>query len=591
MLQVTTNSEGVATIVPRRVSAVAFADVVGYTILMGTTPEAAHEVWMQFLHSHIRPLALDHGCHFLKSTGDGVAAEFATADAAMAWARAVLDHAQVADRPDHPPIAFRIGIDMGEVVATSDDIYGACVNIAARLQEHAPPGGIAITARARAALTEPAALHDIALLRLRNIGEPVHAFLHVPTLPPRVPRRSPLLGVPSIAVMPFENLGSDPGDMYFAEGIIEDIILSLGALHDILVIARGATLGWGGGRHDPCVVGRILGVRYVMSGTLQHAGGGLRLTVALRETSEGDAIWTDKFDIATRELFALQDEIVARAVAGIAPSIRATELRRALRQAPDSLTAYDHTLRAMHALDGLQRERFAAAEQHLNAAMQEDPGYSMPAAWAAQWHSLAIGQAWSSNPDLDSAAVTALATRSIQLDPRNPLGHAMSGHYRAYHQRDPQSALPFFDRALEVGPSHALSWTLRSASLSYLGRAEEALAAARRGFSLSPRGPDGYYFQFFVGLAEFCSGNYAAAASSMRLSLRESPGFTSAHRILVATLGAQGDREGASQVAADMMRYEPKFRLAHYAAERQPFVDGDLRHQLLGALSAAGVPA
>jgi adenylate cyclase len=223
--------------------------------------------------------------------------------------------------------------------------------------------------------------------------------------------------------------------------------------------------------------------------------------------------------------------------------------------------------------------------------MREDPAYAMAAAWAAQWHSLAVGQAWSNDPAQDAAAVNDLATRAIQLDPRNALGHAISGHFRAYHQRDPESALPCFDRALEVGPSHALSWTLCSASLSYLGRAEEALAAARRGFSLSPQGPDRYYFQFFVGLAEHCSGNHAAAVRSMRLSLMESPGFTSAHRILVAALEAQGDRPAARIAAADMMRYEPHFRVANYAAERQPFVDGELRHQLLAALGAAGVPA
>lgn len=575
----------------RRDSAVAFVDIVGYTILMGIAPEATHEAWMRFLEDSLRPLAQQHGCLFLKSTGDGVAAEFATVEAAIAWAQALHQNAQVADEPDRPPITFRVGVDIGEVLATPEDIYGGCVNLAARLQEHAPPGGIAITEAARAALSDQTGWQDIGQVRLRNIMTPVAAFVIAPAIPPRVPRRPPLLGHPSIAVMPFDSPDTALEDVYFAEGIIEDIVLSLGALHDIMVIARGATLGWGSSRHDPVVIGRVLGVRYVMSGSLRQSGDGLRLTVALRETSEGDAIWSDRYDISTRELFALQDEIVARAVAGIAPNIRAAELRRALRQAPNSLSAYDHTLRAMHALDGLQRERFADAERHLGEAMREDPAYAMAAAWAAQWHSLAVGQAWSNDPVQDAAAVNDLATRAIQLDPRNALGHAIGGHYRAYHQRDPQSALPFFDRALEAGPSHALSWTLRSASLSYLGRAEEALAAARRGFSLSPQGPDRYYFQFFVGLAEHCSGNHAAAVRSMRLSLMESPGFTSAHRILVAALEAQGDRPAACIAAADMMRYEPHFRVANYAAERQPFVDGELRHQLLAALGAAGVPA
>lgn len=576
----------------RRSGAVAFADIVGYTILMGVAPDAAHAAWMRFLRDRLRPLAAAHGVRFLKSTGDGVGAEFPSADAALAWARAVQAAALAADRPEEPPIAFRIAIDIGEIIVTPEDIYGACVNVAARLQEHAPPGGIALTAAARDALTDPAAamLEPIGTTRLRNIAAPVAMFLESPAVPPRVPRRAPLLGTPSVAVMPFESIGEDAAEGYFAEGIIADIVTSLSGLHDLSVIARGATLGWGAGRHDPCVVGRMLGVRYVLSGTVRRSAGGLRLTALLRETTEGDTLWSERYDIAVQEVFACQDDIVARAVAGIAPSIRAAELRRALRQAPDSLTAYDHTLRAMHALDGLHRARFADAEQHLTAAMREDPGYAMPAAWSAQWHSLAVGQGWSSDPARDTRSVSAMAARAIALDPRNALGHAISGHYRAYHQRDPESALPCFDRALAAAPSHALSWTLRSASLSYLGRAQEALAAAQRGFALSPSGADRYYFQFFVGLAEHCCGNHAAAVRSMRLSLMESPGFTSAHRILVAALHAMGEQEEAREVAGAMLRYEPHFRLGRYAGERQPFVDDALGKQLLHALRSAGVP-
>jgi adenylate cyclase len=576
----------------RRFGAVAFADIVGYTVLMGAAPDVAHAAWMRLLHDSLRPLAVQHGSRFLKSTGDGVAAEFSSAGDALDWARGVHAAARDADRPDCPPIAFRIGIDQGEIIVTAEDIYGACVNVAARLQEHAPPGGIALSDAVRAALAADAqdSLQPIGTTRLRNIALPVDVFLDVPATPPRVPRRAPLLGTPSVAVMPFESLGADATESYFAEGIIADIVTSLAALRDLSVIARGATLGWGAGRHDPTVVGRMLGVRYMLSGTVRRGGGGLRLTALLRETNEGDTIWNDRYDIAEREVFACQDDIVARAVAGIAPSIRAAELRRALRQKPDSLTAYDHTLRAMHALDGLERGRFAEAEQHLAAAMREDPGYAMPAAWSAQWHSLAVGQAWSSDPVRDTQAVNAMAARAVALDPRNALGHAISGHYRAYHQRDPESALPCFDRALSVAPSHALSWTLRSASLSYLGRAQEALAAARRGFALSPQGADRYYFQFFVGLAEHGCGNHEAAVRSMRLSLRESPGFTSAHRILVAALGALGAQEEARAVAAEMMRFEPHFRLGRYAEERQPFVDPTLGRQLLDALRGAGVP-
>lgn len=581
---------GVVEVSGRRSSAVCMADIVGYSVLMGAAPDTTHANWMELLATILRPLGQVHRCRFMKSTGDGVLAEFPSADTAMGWALDVQRAVWERDRPDRLPMAFRIALDVGEVFLGDGDIYGECLNVAARLQEHAPPGGLVLTEAARDALSASPPLHDIGRVKLRNIAALVRASVLMPDTPPRVPRPSPLTGRPAVAVLPFRSSEGDWADRYFSNGIIEDIIVSLGALRDISVIARGATLGWSGSQHDPCVVGRVLGVRYLLSGAVTRHGGGLRLSALLQETEEGDTIWHERFDVAEPELFALQDEIVTRVAEGIAPSILAAELRLALRKPPESLSAYDHTLRGIHALDGLRRDTFPAAEQHLKAAMLEDPSYATPAAWAAQWHSLAIGQAWSKNPTHDAASIGQFAARAVQLDPRNALGLAISGHYRAYHKRDPESALPFLDRAVQVGPSNALAWTLRSASLSYLGRGVEALASAQRGFSLSPLGADCYYYQFFLGLAQHVCGEHAAAARSMRLSLADSPCFTSAHRILIAALDAQREHDAARAVAAEMMQCEPNFRLSHYAGERQPFTDQEQREQLLNALRTAGVP-
>lgn len=314
------------------------------------------------------------------------------------------------------------------------------------------------------------------------------------------------------------------------------------------------------------------------------------MTLDLRETEEGDCIWSDRIEASDSELFDVQDEIVARVVAGVMPSVRAAELRRVRRRRPESITSYDYTLRGMYALDGLRRETFSEAGLQLRRAIEEDPSFAMPVAWTAQWHSLAVGQAWSEAPEQDAERAGHMAAQAIQLDPRNALGLAIAGHYRAYHLRDPASALPFFDSALAACPSHALSWTLRSASLSYLGHADEALEAAQRGFSLSPHGPHRYYFQFFVGLARYASGDEAAAVHWMKLSLRDSPGFTSAHRILMAALVGLGNNEEARAVAAQMMICEPQFRLSVYERERAPFVDPELRSKLLARMQIAGVP-
>ena len=571
-------------------AAVAIADIVGYTILMSTEGELTHALWMTLFNDTLRPLALKHGSTFLKSTGDGVVVQFPTVADALAWGVAVQHSARATDNEALPPIAFRIAIDYGEMHRTDDDIYGVVVNAAARLQKLTPPGGIALTKVARDQSPGSVPLRALGTVALGHTDGPVQAFVWDPPGPVRVPKRPPLSGVPSIAVLPLENLGSNPADLYFASGMMEDVVISLGALHDLSVLARTATLGWPSGRYNPQIVGRMLGVRYCLSGSVRRGGGGLRVSVELRETEEGDSIWSDRIEATDSELFDVQDEIVGRVVAGLVPSVRAAELRRALRRRPDSLTAYDLTLRGMHGLDGLRREAFSDAGSQLRQAIEEDPGYAMPVAWAAQWHSLAVGQAWTDSPDADALQAGHMAARAIQLDPRNALGFAIAGHHRAYHLREPANALPFFDSALAACPSHALSWTLRSASLSYLGRGAEALESARRGFDLSPYGPHRYYFQFFVGLAHYASGDEMEAVNWLRLSLRDSPGFTSAHRILMAALVALGYVDDAQTIAQQMMVCEPQFSLSQYKNARAPFVDLDLRTMLFSRMRAAGLP-
>ncbi|MCC7282769.1 MAG: hypothetical protein IT556_10325 [Acetobacteraceae bacterium] len=574
----------------RRDAGIAFADIVGYSILMGVDGARTHARWMALLHGTLRPMAIRYGSQIVKSTGDGVVADFPDAAAAFAWAQAVQRAMAAEDHPDEPPIVFRLAIHSGEIYATHEDIYGDAVNLAARLQEHAPPGGIVMTGTARDSLSAPPEMQDLGVLVLRNITSTAHAYVLEPPGPVRVPMREPESGLPSVAAMPLENLGGDPADSYFAEGVLDDVLVSLGALRELTVLARGATLGWRGRAHDPRTVGRMLGVRYLLSGSVRRHPGRQRISVELRETEAGDCLWSDRIDAADHELFDVQDEIVARVVGGIAPSIRAAELRRALRRRPDSLSAYDLTLRAVHSLDHLRHETFGTARDHLGRALDLDPGFAMAAARASQWHSLAVGQAWSEQPESDVALAGGMAARAIDLDPGNALGLAMAGHYRSYHLHQPEAALPFLERAIRACPNHALAWTWRSAALSYLGRGTEALPVAERGMALSPLGPDRYYFQFFVGLAHYVQHDFAAAARWLGLSLSDNPGFTSAHRFLAAALVALGNQDEAARVAARMMQCEPGFRLSIYEHERAPLIEPGLRRDLIRRLRAAGLP-
>jgi adenylate cyclase len=574
----------------RRRAAVAFADIVGYTILMGADPARTHARWMQLLFYTLRPLARARGSAIVKSTGDGMLADFPTVADALAWADAVHQAVRLSDRPDQPPVAFRIAIAVGEIDATADDIYGECVNVAARLQEHAPPGGIALTEAALAELSQAPELESLGALRLRNIIAPVQAFARAPDTPPRLPARAPALGTPSVAVLPFLTTDGAPGEAYFGSGIIEDIVLSLGGLRDLAVTARGATLGWMGGPQDPRTIGRVLGVRYVVTGRLRRGPEHLRLDVQLRQTEDDEIVWSDRLEANMRDLFALQDEIVARVVAGVAPGIRAAELRRALRAKPASLTAYDRTLRGMHALDMLRRESFGDAGQHFAHALQEDPGFAMAASWASRWHSFAYAQGWSDKPERDRTMWAEMALQAVHLDPQNAMGNAMMGHHRAYVLHDPAEALTWFDQALAACPNHAPALSLKSGSLAYLGRGQEALQLAERAFALSPVGSDRYYYLCYVGIAHLAAGNSAAAVTWLRRSLADNPEMTAVHRYLIAALDAMGAQAEAQAVAKELLRLEPGLRLGEYAATRQPFIDAALRAQMLGGLRRAGVP-
>ena len=389
---------------------------------------------------------------------------------------------------------------------------------------------------------------------------------------------------------PFENLGGLAEHAYFASGIIEDIVLSLGALPDLAVTARSATLTWAGARQEPTAIGRVLGVRYVLTGTVRRGADHLRLTADLRETEQGDSLWSDRIEAKMTELFAVQDEIVARVVAGIAPSIRAAELRRALRATPNSLTAYDHTLRGMYVLDSLRRETFADAGTELGHAIKDDPGFAMPLGWSSRWHSFAYGQGWTTTPDRDAALWAEMAARAVALDPRNAMGHTMAGHHRAYVLHDPEGALQYFDRALSTCPNHAPSLTLKAGSLAYLGRGEEALPLAERGFQLSPHGPERHYYLCFVGVAHFARADYASALQWLRMALADNPQFNSCHRYSIACLVGLARMTEAQAMAAELLRVEPTFRVSDYARTRQPFVDQDLRDRMVGALRAAGLP-
>jgi adenylate cyclase len=579
----------------RRLAAIAFTDIVGYSILMASDERRTHARWMSILEEIIRPQAAKHHGVIVKSTGDGVLAEFPSALDAVEWAQAV--QAAVAEQRGSEGaedlIALRIAIHIGEVVTGRSDIYGDGVNLAARLQEHAPPGGIILSETARELLrgTVGAAARDLGLLRLKNFEGPVRAYALDPPRPAlAVPVAALETTLPSIAVLPFSNLGGDPKNEYFADGVVEDIIMSLAGLRELMVISRASTLFYSGRQPDPREVGRGLGVRYVLTGSIRRLGGTVRLSSQLCEAATGAALWAEQMEVGTEELFEVQDRIVSKIVGGIAPNVRGAELQRAMRKRPEVFTAYDHTLRALELISSLDRLTFPQARIFLERAMEEDPKFAMAFAWAARWHSINVGQGWSHDWKSDADEAAKLALRAIDLDKGNALALATYGHVRSFLFHECESALVYFDRALAACPNLSLAWMLSSGTMSYLGHGREAVERAERGIRLSPFDRQLYIHYGLLGIGHYASGNYEEALKWARVSASENPAFTSTLRFLIVALAAVDHIEEAREIGRRLMAQDPGFRLSTYASVTNPFCDPVLREACVSHLRKAGLP-
>jgi TolB-like protein/class 3 adenylate cyclase len=581
--------------VKRRLAAIAFADVVGYSILMAQDETYAHGQWMALLSDIIRPQASAHQGSVIKLLGDGVLLEFSSAFDAVDWARDVQRSIQPETDRAHRPVdmTLRIAIHLGDVIDMDGDIYGDGVNIAARLQEHAPPGGIVLSEVVHDLVRGSIGLQarDLGSLELKNLEKPVRAYVldsevHGLVTPSR-PRRQTL---PSIAVLPLQNIGGDPADEYFSDGVVEDITLSLAGLHELIVISRSSTLAYRGRQPDPREVGRALSVRYVMTGTVRRSERLVRVSVELCDATTGASLWGERAAVPPGELFDVQDRIVAKIVAGIAPNVRAAEMRAAMRKRPESFTAYDYTLRGLHILNGLDAHTFPRALEFFNKAMEEDSNFAMPIAWAARWYSLNVGQGWSGTPDEDRAKALELAAQAIERDPSNALALATYGHLKSYLAHDYDSALVYFDRALTACPNHSLAWILSAGTLSYVGRTKDAVEHAERGLRLSPLDRGLFYYYMFLMLSHYADGSYDEAAKWGRLSMNENPTYTATHRFFAASLVAIGKEAEAREIVAAMLQLEPDFHISTYATTRQPFRDPVLRDRLLGHLQKAGFP-
>lgn len=578
----------------RRLAAVLSADVVGYTRLMESDEEATHARLMRLRDLVLEPTLKRHGGRVVKNTGDGFLAMFDSAMAALEGAkemqRAIMASELAAS--DKHRIAFRMGVNVADVIVEAHDIFGDGVNVAARLQSLAEPNGIVISGAVAEDLGGTFGMDavDLGPMHVRNRAHQVRVvslrFADAPLS--AVGESEPgYASRPSIAVLPFRKLATIDDD-YFADGIVDNIIHALAGLKELLVIARGSTLGFGAGAVDVQAIGSALGVRYVLYGSAQRSGGTLRIRTELIDTSSAEVIRSDQHDGGLSDLFTLQDRITEDIVKTIAPKVREQELKRALRKHPQNMTAYDLVLQALDLLNSLDYPRFALARGLLQRAMSIDPGYAPSFSYAAWWHSYRIGQEWSRDFPMDASEAIRLADNALKLDPSDALALAVNGHEQSYLRKNYVAALDCFDQALEACPNLATAWTLKAVTLCFMGDGPGALDAANRGLRLSPVDQQVFFAEHILAQAHYINGDFDEAVAWSERAERHNARLTSNLRTLIASLVASGRVVEAREAARRHGVLSPHFSLAAWAS-RTPMVARVLQPRL-EMLRKAGLP-
>ncbi len=393
---------------------------------------------------------------------------------------------------------------------------------------------------------------------------------------------------PSIAVLPFRQDTIAPDKGYFADGITEGIISVLAGLEALFVISRASTLRFRDTTMDLPALGRELGVRYILHGTLWRSDGRLRLAIELTDTETGAVLLTKIHDGEMADLFSLQDRISIDVAATIAPHVQRRELQRVLRKPPNNLTAYDLVLQALDQIHRLRRESFVEGRRLLQRAIEEDPDYATGYSYAAWWHILSIAQGWSANQEADSADAVRLAEAATERDQNDAMALAVQGYVIAYADRDYDTALHLLDRALIASPNCALACTFSSIVHSWRGDGLNAVVQGERGRRLSPLDPFAFLHENFLAMAYYINGDYDASIKWARSSAARNPRHAPTLRGLVVSLVAAGRCAEARQVARRILQIEPDFRLDTFLA-RTP-LKGEIRDQYVARLRQAGLP-
>jgi len=563
--------------VSRRLVAVFAADVEGYSRLMGAD-EVATLKGLTERRAILDRFIGDHGGRIANTAGDSVLAEFVSAVDAVQCAvdaQTALAEANASLSLDKR-ITFRIGIHVGDVMVRGGDLFGDGVNIAARLQALAQPGGVCVSSTTYEQVRKvlPVAFTDMGLQQVKNIEDPIRAYaarglaeaVRSAAVAEDSLRPLPLPDKPSIAVLPFENMSGDPDQEYFADGMVEEIITALSRFRSLFVIARNSSFTFKGKAVDIKEVGRRLGVRYILEGSVRKASGKVRITGQLIDAVTGAHLWADRFERDLTDVFALQDEVTLAVVSAIQPKLLQTEIALAARRRPENLTAYDLYLRAMPHYYLTIREGNAEAIRLAHRALELDPRFGSVAALAGLCHMRNVLWGYAIDPQLDRKEAVRLLRLALSVDDGDPDTLATAALISAFMIGDSESEVEMADRAVALNPNSFEAWRCRGWVYKTAGLPEEAARSFERAIRMSPIDPRLHFT--FVGMAQAFIEvrRFDEAIVAGKKAQRQNPLYPTAYRCLASAFAHLGRDAEAREAAARLLELDPAFTISGYIA-------------------------
>jgi adenylate cyclase len=546
----------------RRLAAILVADVVGFSRLVGTDESGTLARLAALRRDVTDPLIAGHGGRLFKQTGDGFLVEFASAVQAVTCARAIQDKAE-------GPLSLRIGLHVGDVVVQGDDLLGDGVNIAARLESIAEPGGIALSRQVHDQVRDriDAAFEDKGEMALKNIARPVHVFALAsrPIAAAPLPRLA-LPDKPSIAVLPFQNMSGDPEQEYFVDGLVEEIITALSRFSSLFVIARNSSFTYKGRAVDIKQVGRELGVRYVLEGSVRKAGGRVRITGQLIDSQTGVHLWAERFDGALEDVFDLQDQITGQVAGRLPVTIVQAEIDRARARPPANLGAYDSFLLGMRDLHRSTQASVQEALRHYYRAIELDPEFADAYSWAAIAYSRRKQSRWMADVDRESAEGVRLARRALELRPDSAMALGTAGFIVAFLAGDTAAGIELIDRSLALNPNDSQGWHGSGWIRCYNGDHDLAIEHIGRAERLSPLDPQAWQFQLARCMAHYCSDRYETALELARSVVQHRPDAVAGYIHFSRCAAMAGRIDEARRAMARALELNPALRATQPSA-------------------------